>query len=74
MLGAMSVAGQAQVMIDRKGNTYLPLDNNGGVRVGVDPTTGMPATGYIPMVRESDPSMFNQVRRDGSIVGSDDQN
>ncbi len=78
MLGAMSVGVQAQVMIDRYGNTYLPLDEAGGIRVGVDPMTGGPATGYMPIaptakMPESDPSMFGQVRPDGSIIGVDGQ-
>jgi hypothetical protein len=75
MLAALGVSAQAQVLIDRYGNTYVPDGAGGGFLVGVNPITGRPATGYMPVTRmpESDPSMFGQVRPDGSIIGLDGQ-
>jgi hypothetical protein len=73
MLGALSVTAQAGVAIDQYGNLYHTTP--GGVVTGVNPMTGMPVTGHVPPAApaypESDPSMFGQVRPDGSIIGID---
>jgi hypothetical protein len=75
MLGAMSVGVQAQgVMVDQYGHIYVgAYRTESGVVIAVDPITGMAANGYMPRMPESDPSMFGQVRPDGSIIGVDGQ-
>ena len=72
VLGAMNVAVQAQgVMVDQYGNVYPVISGTPeGVMTGISPFNGMPVIGNAPPVYpESDPSMFGQVRPDGSIIG-----
>jgi hypothetical protein len=78
-----STATQAQVIMhDQYGYPYVGSNvTSGGIVTGADPYTGMPVTGYrtpggvvtgvTPSYPESDPSMFGQVRPDGSIIGLD---
>jgi hypothetical protein len=75
-----STGAQAQViMYDQYGNPYAgPYVGShvtpGGVVTGINPYNGAVVTGHMPArpaYPESDPSMFGQVRGDGSIIGLD---
>jgi hypothetical protein len=72
LLGTITASAQAGVMIDRYGRTYITTYTDpSGVTLGIDPSSGQTVHGYTPMYPESDPSMFGQVRPDGSIIGLD---